>query len=62
MGSTLKGKNLLLKEHLSEMGRGGGGGGVGGGKNENKRVATPERVPIHLNICCFFHGKEKQKS
>ena len=28
MGSTLKGKNLLLKEHLSnEMGRGGGGGG-----------------------------------
>ena len=46
MGSTLKGKNLLRSKFFSlrvtpnEM----------GGKNENKRVASPESVPIHLMI------------
>ena len=40
IGSILKGKNLLLESTLNEM----------GGENEDKRVASPVSVPIHLNV------------
>ena len=54
MGSTLKGKNLLLWEQIlflivltpNET----------GGKNENDRVAPPKRVPIHLNSASVYLG------
>ena len=40
MGSSLKGENLLRLELILSFMR---------GNNENDRVASPGRVPIHLN-------------
>ena len=48
MRSTFKGKNLLLWEQILFFKK--LTPNVVGGKNENKRVASPESVPIHIKL------------
>ena len=59
MGSTLKGKNLLLKEHLSEMGRG-GGGGWGGAKMKIKELLPLNVYQFILTSVVFFMEKRNK--